>query len=490
MRSTIKAALAATFTAALLAACGGGGDADTTATGSGGNATSGANPTGGGIDGSGIAFGTVTGYGSVVVNGVHYEDNGVTITRSDDSTVRGDGAGSATRDALPIGSVVRVDYNSATNVLGIRVDDSISGRVEQVISGVGVRVMGQTVRIDDTTSQYEDNVLRTGGVALAAGDFIRVQGQVDAGGAVLATYVSKRSASGTLFEVKGVVSNHNGSSSFSIGSLNVTYSSSTVTNDMPAGNWNGLVVEVKGANCTNVGNVCGTLVATKVEPEGSLSRGTSRSKAEVEGIVLSGTAASFKIGNVTVNTSASTRWEGGTSADFAVGVKLEAEGALANGVLTATKVSLRDGSRLEGNVVSPVTSNGVVSFTLQGLPGITIKASGVTSLTNGLHVRVRGRVSPDGKTVVATELDLRNADTRTEVRSMVTALSGTTVTVLGTAIDIAGLSYRDSRSSSGSGNSTPMTAQAFFAALKVGSTLKLRSNNNGQSWSEAELESD
>ncbi len=274
MTINTKAALAAAFTAALLAACGGGGDAGSAATGS--NPSAGGNPAGGnpvatgGIDGSGIAYGTVTGYGSIVVNGVHYEDNGVTITRSDDSTVRGDGAGSATRDALPIGSVVRVDYNSATNVLGIRVDDSISGRVEQVISGVGVRVMGQTVRIDDTTSQYEDNVLRTGGVALAAGDFIRVQGSVDASGAVLASYVSKRSSSGTLFEVKGVVSNHNGSTSFSVGSLNVTYSSSTVTNDMPAGSWNGLVVEVKGSSCTNVGNVCGTLVATKVEPEAAI----------------------------------------------------------------------------------------------------------------------------------------------------------------------------------------------------------------------------
>jgi hypothetical protein len=91
--------------------------------------------------------------------------------------------------------------------------------------------------------------------------------------------------------------------------------------------------------------------------------------------------------------------------------------------------------------------------------------------------------------VVATELEVRSADTRVEVRSMVTAISGTTVTLLGTSIDIAGLSYSDSRNS-GSGSSVPMTSQAFFAALKVGSTIKLRSNNNGASWSEAELQSD
>ena len=38
--------------------------------------------------GTGVAYGTVTGYGSVIINGVHYEDNGVSITRFDDSTVR------------------------------------------------------------------------------------------------------------------------------------------------------------------------------------------------------------------------------------------------------------------------------------------------------------------------------------------------------------------------------------------------------------------
>jgi hypothetical protein len=379
-------------------------------------------------------------------------------------------------------------------VLGFKVDDSVSGRVESVIPGGGVVVMGQTVRIDDTTSQYEDNVLRTGGLTLAAGDFIRAQGTVATGSVLQASLVSKQSASGTLFEAKGVVSNHNGSSSFSVGNLTVSYNAGTVTGDMPAGSWNGLVVEVKGSNCTNVGNVCGTLAATKVEPEGGLSSSSSRAQAEVEGIVISGTSASFRIGNVTVNTTGSTRWEGGTQADFAVGVKLEAEGSLANGVLTATKVSLRDGSRLEGNVTAPVFSNGVLTFRLTGLPTVTIKANANTALNGlslsgvpaGQHVRLRGRVASDGTTVVATELEGRSADTRLELRGMVTGVSGTTITILGTAVNVNGLSFTDSRGAT----DVPMTQSAFLAAVRVGATVKLRSNNNGTSWSEAELEND
>ncbi|MDH4288527.1 MAG: DUF5666 domain-containing protein [Aquincola sp.] len=483
MTSKSRAAIAAAFTAALLAACGGGGGGGIDGTGGGG----------GGINGTGVAFGTVTGYGSVIVNGVHYDDNGVSITRFDDSKVTGDGAGATTRAALPIGSVVRVDFNSATNVLGFKVDDSISGRIEQVLDDSRIVVMGQTVRIDDTTTKYEDNTLRTGTLALAPGNFVRVQGQPDDKGGLQASFVNKLSASGTLYEVKGVVSNHDGSSSFNVGTLAVSYSASTTTSDMPAASWNGLVVEVKGS-CSNAGNTCGTLVATKVEPEGGLSSSTSRAQAEVEGIVLSGTSTSFRIGNVTVNTSGSTRWEGGTQADFAVGVKLEAEGALANGVLTATKVSLRDGSRLEGNVQAPAFSNGVLTFKLTGLPNVTIKANASTALNGlslngvvtGQHVRLRGRVASDGTTVVATELEARNADTRLELRGMVTAASGTTLTILGTAVDVNGLSFTDSRG----GTSIPMTRDAFLAAAQVGATVKLRSNDNGTSWSEAELESD
>ncbi|MDH5330450.1 MAG: DUF5666 domain-containing protein [Aquincola sp.] len=483
MTSKSRAAIAAAFTAALLAACGGGGGGGIDGTGGGG----------GGINGTGVAFGTVTGYGSVIVNGVHYDDNGVSITRFDDSKVTGDGAGATTRAALPIGSVVRVDFNSATNVLGFKVDDSISGRIEQVLDDSRIVVMGQTVRIDDTTTKYEDNTLRTGTLALAPGNFVRVQGQPDDKGGLQASFVNKLSASGTLYEVKGVVSNHDGSSSFNVGTLAVSYSASTTTSDMPAASWNGLVVEVKGS-CSNAGNTCGTLVATKVEPEGGLSSSTSRAQAEVEGIVLSGTSTSFRIGNVTVNTSGSTRWEGGTQADFALGVKLEAEGALANGVLTATKVSLRDGSRLEGNVQAPAFSNGVLTFKLTGLPNVTIKANASTALNGlslngvvtGQHVRLRGRVASDGTTVVATELEARNADTRLELRGMVTAASGTTLTILGTAVDVNGLSFTDSRG----GTSIPMTRDAFLAAAQVGATVKLRSNDNGTSWSEAELESD
>ena len=71
-------------------------------------------------------------------------------------------------------------------------------------------------------------------------------------------------------------------------------------------------------------------------------------------------------------------------------------------------------------------------------------------------------------------------------RWCVTAASGTTLTILGTSVNVNGLSFTDSRGAT----DVPMTQAAFLAAAQVGATVKLRSNNNGTSWSEAELESD
>ena len=197
-----------------------------------------------------MASRTVQGFGSVIVNGVHYEDRGVDIV-FDDRTIRGDG-GSTTQDNLRVGMVVRVDFDSASAVKGFTVDSALSGRVESVVDANRFVLMGQTIRIDDTTTRYEDKVLRTGLIP-AVGDTVRVQGLVASSGAVTASYLQKLSTASGQVEAKGVVANHNGTNTFSIGTLTVTYTTAATTSDKPAGTWNGHVVEVKGSSCSGAG---------------------------------------------------------------------------------------------------------------------------------------------------------------------------------------------------------------------------------------------
>ena len=474
--------------AMLLAACGGDGGIGGTGVGTV------TNPGGGGgvTSGIGLSYGTVQGFGSVIVNGVHYEDRGVDIV-FDDRTIRGDG-GSTTQDNLRVGMVVRVDFDSASAVKGFTVDSALSGRVESVVDANRFVLMGQTIRIDDTTTRYEDKVLRTGLIP-AVGDTVRVQGLVASSGAVTASYLQKLSTASGQFEAKGVVANHNGTNTFSIGTLTVTYTTAATTSDMPAGNWNGLVVEVKGSSCSGAaGTPCGTLAATKVQPNGPmLSTSTAKAQAEFEGMVTSGTAASFKLGNLTVTTDSSTRWEGGTAADLLPGVKVEAEGSIANGTLKTSKVSFRDGARAEGDIATLTSATS--SFTLNGLPGVTVKVNSLTEWKNvaslgalgvGNHLRIRGRLN--GTTLTATEVELRGANQRVELQAPLTAVAAPSITLGGVTVNTTGLSDNSFLGL----NDAAIGRSAFFLAAKVNTLVKVRGNLSGTTvnWSEAQLESD
>ena len=487
----LAACATAALTALMLAGCGGGGGIGGTGAGTVTDPNAGGGG-GGTATGTGLTFGTVQGFGSVIVNGVHYEDRGVDIV-FDDRTVKGDG-GSTTQSNLRVGMVVRVDFDSASSVKAFTVDKALDGRVEAVLDANRIVVMGQTIRIDDSTTRYEDNVLRSGLVP-AVGDRVRVQGLVAGSGTVAGGFLQKLSTAPSGFEVKGVVTNHNGSTSFSIGTLTVTYGGGTSLSDMPAGNWNGLLVEVKGSSCSGAaGSPCGVLSATQVQPTGpSVSSSTNKAQAEFEGVVTSGNATSFKLGNQAITTSGSTRWEGGASGDLVVGVKVEAEGAIVNGTLVASKVSFRDGARAEADVasVTPATNR----FTLSGLPGITVvvnsltqwkNLSGLNNLALGNHLRIRGRLN--GNTLTATEVELRSANRRVELQGPLTAMAAPNLTLGGITVNTAGIS-----DSSFQGlNDAVIGRSAFFAAVKVNTLVKVRGDLNGGTvtWSEVQLESD
>lgn len=457
--------------ALLLSACGGGGgDAGTPAGGS---------TPGGGTAASDVSYGTITQFGSVWVNGVEFGTGNSSFRIDDNPGLESD---------LRIGMVVRVD-GSITNksASAITVDDAVKGRVEQVLDTSRIVVMGQTVQIDNLT-RFDNSVLPV------VGDYVEVHGQAVSDGTVSAGFIQKKSTLATPpFAVKGFVKNHNtAAQTFAVGTLVVSYSGATL-NDMPGSSWNGQLVEVKGSACA--GNpVCGTLTATKVEPGGL--RVASIAKAHVEGFVTSLGASGFTIGSQSVVTTASTVYSGGLFTDISVGTKLEAEGPISAGVLTAVKVSLRDNVRLEADVAS--VDLAAKSLTLAGLPGVTVSVNSLTAFKGGAtsiaalaapnHLRIRGRLGA-GNTIVATELEQRStgSDSRVIVQAPVSAISGTnSVTLLGIVADTSSVSDNEFKSIS----DAPIGRAAFYAAIKVGSLVKARADLGGTGlvWNQMEIE--
>lgn len=459
------------FAAALaLAACGGGDNGGIDGTGGGGN---------GGIDGTGVSYGTITGFGSVWVNGVEFETTGTTI-KLDDNPVG--------QDDLRIGMVVRVDGSiDDRTALSITVDDAIKGRVEQVVDASRIVVMGQTVQIDNQTRF--DN-----GVVPVEGDHVEVHGLPVADGVVAAGYIEKKATPATpLYAVKGFVKSHDPAArTFVVGTLNVNYAGATVE-DMGAGSWNGRVVEVKGSTCA--GNpVCGTLTASKVEPTGASV--TTAPKAELEGFVTAVGAGGFTLGATPVVTTASTVFEGGVAAEIVVGTKLEVEGRIDNGVLTATKVEFRDNVRLEGNVASFDTVTN--TLTLAGLPNVPVQVTSLTQfggvgslagVTLGNHLRIKARPGA-GAAVLAIEFELESSasDPRVILQGPVSAIGGTTtLTIQGTVVDTSTVADSEFKGL----EDTVLGRAAFFAGLQTGTLVKVRGELGAGDivvWNQAELE--
>ncbi|HWQ37923.1 MAG TPA: DUF5666 domain-containing protein [Burkholderiales bacterium] len=414
----------------------------------------------GGTGGTGISSGAITGFGSIFVNGVEFSTSSATIRR-DDAPIG--------ESELRKGMLVEVQGSiagSTGSATRVAVEEAVRGPVESVAgtaSAGTVVVLGQTVQVDDTTF-FDDNVPDFG--AIAPGVLLEVHGLRRSDGSIVASFVQRKTAP-VAFTVRGVVEAHNAATqTFRVGALTVSYAGAAV-NDMPSpsgSNWNGLSVEVKGTNCS--GNpVCGTLTATKVEAEGLELANADR--AEIEGFVTAlVSSADFTLGTVRVVTTGATLFLGGLQEEIAVGVKLEVEGRLSGGVLTALKIEFKDSVKIESNA----TVSGS-TLALEGLPGITVTVNAFTEFKNttattsnlgslsGKSVRIRGRAS-GATSVIATEIEDRgNPDIDVILQANATDVADPGFTILGVRVDTTGLNdFRDI-------DDNPIGRAAFFAAL-------------------------
>ncbi len=457
-RNPMKGWLGSVLAAVLAAACAGGDN--------------------GGIDGTGatnsVSYGTITGFGSVWVNGVRFNVDNATI-RLDDGAVR--------QADLRIGMVVRVDGSIDTSTAAtVTVDSALKGRVEQVVDASSFVVMGQRVVVDNLT-RFET------AFAPAVGDIVEVHGLPTADGVVTAGYVQKLAAlPSPPFAVKGFVKSHDPANTrFTVGTLVVNYAGANVS-DLPAGSWDGRVVEVKGSACA--GNpVCGTLTATRVRPTGAAL--ASAPKAELEGFVtaLAGSTG-FTLGATPVVVTGTTVYEGGTLADIAVGTKLEVQGRVDNGTLTATKVEFSDNIRLQGVVGSVDVTAGTV--TVAGLPGVVVRVNTATRLEGAARLadlvpgqRIEIEARAGAGSVLATEIKYESGtETRVTLQAPVAAVGTNTITLQGVVIDLSGIGQFQGR------DEATIDRAAFVAAAQVGTLVNARGTLSGSSvvWSRLQLE--
>ncbi|MCE9537020.1 MAG: DUF5666 domain-containing protein, partial [Nitrospirae bacterium] len=342
---------------------------------------------GGGIGGTGsvatVSTGPVTGFGSVFVSGNEFATNGTSFTV--------DGILNASERQLKKGMIIHVngtiseDYKTNQIVQRtartILYEDTIEGPIQFVApDGLSLIVLGQTVLINQST--IIDPSVPTPS-DLKQNDLVEVSGFVSGPGRVVATLIDrKNSGETTNYQVKGFISQHDDRrTTFTIGSLEVDYTGADIGQmPNPAGiSWDGRMVDVQGSQVRSGGS--GSygirMSATKVKPE--TLRAENSESTEIEGFVSQiGAPGHFYLGNVPVQTSAGTTFEGGTINDILVGAHLEVYGSLVGGIVNATKVEFEGETELQANVAAINATDS--TLTLTGLAGLVIQLDSQTDL--------------------------------------------------------------------------------------------------------------
>jgi hypothetical protein len=375
--------------AMLVAACGGGVE------------SGGTGPTGGSY-----VEGPITGFGSIIVAGVRFDDSSARVEDADGS--------GRSRDDLRLGMRVEV-------VGGTIGDDGSGGRVATATrvrfvsdllgpvtaadpQGLQIGVLGQAVRV--TPATVVDGELG-GAAGLAVGDVVEVYGFASADG-YAATRIERRRPAPTGFRVRGLVSDLVASPpSLRIGSQGFDLAATGV----PAGLTNGQLVRLSVGTAQVAGRWPVTAIAVETR------RIDDRDEAEVEGLITSLTStARFAVNGISVDATAA-RFEDGTGG-VVLGARVKVRGRSVGGEVIASTVDVRsdddavnDGVDLRGAVGA--LDRAAQTFSVREI-AVSYDAStqfekgSPSDLDNGDRVRVRGRLSADRTRVLAARVEFSN----------------------------------------------------------------------------------
>ncbi len=400
--SSLQLTLALTVgAAALLAACGGGGSSEAPVTA--------ATPTAA----VSYAQGVVSGFGSVIVGGVRYDDSKATVVDADGSALP--------MTKLGLGSMVTVDAGavdrSGNTAVASRfhLSDEVLGKVASVDTAAQTMVvLGQTITVNAST--VFDSSIATGLTQALVGTVLEVHGTAGTtAGQITATRVESATAA-TSYHLRGTVAALDTTAkTFTMGAATISYAGLAAA-DVPSTLANGVIVRAK-LNTVQSGS---SWVATALRGDKRVpgSTGTGSTDTHIEGaITVFTSSAAFEIGGVKVDASAATFPDGTTG--IALGARVEVTGTTnASGTLVATQVELDDKPSAGGK--RPLELHGALSaldttaktfllrtVTVSYSGTVTYKNGTVADLANGKSVDVYGVLSSDRKKLEASRIEFK-----------------------------------------------------------------------------------
>jgi Domain of unknown function (DUF5666) len=359
-----------------------------------------------------LSVGTITGFGSVVINEVRYDDSSASISFDDsDDSVGTDNRGMQLGMNAELKGRVNDDKLSGS-ASEIHIESLVRGPASTVTAaatgnGGTIDAMGVKVVADDNTVFY--NITKVADIK--AGDIVNVHGLLNADGSVQAKFLEKRSTTKS-YKTVGKTSATVAGASFKIGALTVSYDSTTKLRNLPSGVSDGVLVRVTGLS-GSFDVATNTLKADKIKRV-SPFEDHDMHEGEVKGPIvdLSADKLSFTVNGVKVAVSASTTYSDGTAANLVNGAMVEVHGTANNGVLQASKIEFGnsttdDSPELHGTISLLTTTTNPVgfSFTVHGQQVQTdsatvFKLRSSSALANGMKVEVRGKSIVNGVLMV------------------------------------------------------------------------------------------
>jgi hypothetical protein len=456
-----------------------------------------------GIEGSGapvatsvVTTGRITGFGSVIVDGVEYATSGASI-RIDDQP--------GTEAQLHVGDIVTIKGTlNADGVSGAATDVAFTADARGAVAQVDAAtrtfvVLGQKVAVDDDTI-FDADLQATDVAELPAGAKVQVTGFRDASDTLLASRIGPP-ASNDLQAKGRVAALDTTAHTFRIDDLTVDYTSATVSGTLAAGS------KVTARGTTQA--TSGALLASQVDVESAGpgngnggdnggGSGNGNETRQLQGVITRfASNADFDVDDQHVTTDNDTQFilHGAT---LGANIEVKVRGRVdSSGALLASKVEVKPhsagggeptppagGASGPGIVRGPVDAVSSSAGTLTVL-GVSVTTSSDTALEDrsdaklkafrlsdvraGDYVEVRGNLA-DGS-LAATLVKRDKPETHSYLQGTVANLAAPGFTVLGVSV-----TTNDQTQFKGPGG--VKNAGDFFGAA-AGKTVKVRGALNG-----------
>jgi hypothetical protein len=430
-----------------------------------------------------VVVGPITGFGSVIANGVEFDTTATTVSMDDEPGTVAD---------LKIGMVVSIggtidSHTGLAHASEISFADDAEGPIASIDQAAGSFVLlGRTVFVDELTvfeaATFED--LEVGNVVEVSGLW-RSQQQIQA---AYVRRVANQFMAGMTMQVKGEIADLDiGQQRFRIGTQSCDYSAAMLELG-GADLANGLYVQVTSTAMIQNGHMLANMVQARDRDRDRYRLCAGECLYELIGYVTAfNSADDFEVDGQAITTTLDTVYVNGTVDTLALDVKVSIDGTVNDaGVLVAERIVFHLPSLVE---IKANVEDLLAGYDVVRLLGIDVQTNAFTLFrdhtTSGpptfgfddlvVGDRVEVRAVLDGGSVIATRLERDDPDDIVTLKALVESVDEPSITLLGVTV-----TADDSTVFQNTAH-VEIDADTFFGLVEVGSLVRTEGVYDGTS---------